>query len=515
MSKQIHNGLRRMASLTASLALVFAIACASESLPLDESNGDDGGSLATSSKGKGGLGDKTLPLKTIELVTDVGWHLNDLALVGDLDGDGYDDWAVAGGPFGDLNLITSSGTLHLFYGRPSYPDQLALDDADAVIEGALTNTVSALGDIDADGYPDFGFSTHCPLPEEGSEFEPCDERSPGLHLIYGGPERYSGTLLSHEVGVHWKPDVPNVAFKRLSAAGDVNGDGRDDIAFDYSVFSSNSVPRALPGRSVLLFGRSARSEQASEPGFADAFFEVSGDITWIELSTGVGDVDADGYADFAISASNDGTEDNCRTELFYGGPERFEGAMDLDDFDAAFDACGLTESLGDLDNDGFADFGFSKWDGLQPVHVVYGESERLSGISSVPALFSAAGAEPWIRSFAAGDLDADGDLDLLVTKFDWASQGPEAHALLLVPGDHSRFEGSSLPPESGFPADKVLLYGQPGEMALPPYETTYSLSKVESGSDVNGDGYDDVLVEGGNYYVYDSRVYLLFGAPRD
>ncbi|MFZ5479016.1 MAG: MopE-related protein, partial [Myxococcota bacterium] len=87
-------------------------------------------------------------------------YLYDLDWIGDFDGDGSDDFAL--GVMGADYNGTESGAVYLFYSPVS--GSLTSADADAYWYGSsaddrLGTTVSGLGDIDGDGYPDFAMGS--------------------------------------------------------------------------------------------------------------------------------------------------------------------------------------------------------------------------------------------------------------------------------------------------------------------------------------------------------------------
>jgi hypothetical protein len=129
---------------------------------------------------------------------------------GDLNEDGYPDILV-GAP-GENNL---AGAVHILYG----PDLNNVAILNGVQPGGLAgHTVAGAGDVNGDGKPDFLVGAVGYTP-------PGNSYSTGaVYLVLGGSTfdlaqavRYSGTVGNMYLG------------QGLAGAGDVNGDGYDDI----------------------------------------------------------------------------------------------------------------------------------------------------------------------------------------------------------------------------------------------------------------------------------------------
>lgn len=80
----------------------------------------------------------------------------DVSSVGDIDGDGFDDFAI-GAPMKSV-CSTSGGAVYVLYGAAS-PGAEGLGDATRLVDGTrnglLGGTLDAAGDVDGDGIPDF------------------------------------------------------------------------------------------------------------------------------------------------------------------------------------------------------------------------------------------------------------------------------------------------------------------------------------------------------------------------
>ena len=159
-----------------------------------------------------------------------------LAAPGDVDGDGRDDLWV-GAP-SQLDLSNDRGAGLLFMG----PLTGTLDAGDAVrrIEGTekgqwLGLAAGAPGDIDGDGRPDLALS----------------DNLGAVHLIYGDGEG-TDTLDTLDATLS-APDSASLWGAGLPSAGDITGDGRDDLLITAPGRASNGETGSvwlMPGSTI-------------------------------------------------------------------------------------------------------------------------------------------------------------------------------------------------------------------------------------------------------------------------
>ncbi len=173
------------------------------------------------------------------LIDPAGEHTGDefghsVAWVGDVNGDGYDDLLVGAFRYPE---IASVGQAYLYFGG------LAIDSvADLVIPaptggmGWFGVSVASAGDFNGDGYPDFIIGAQ-QAGYEGKAF-----------IYYGGPSLDATpdvTLIGESTG-------SLTAFgASVSSAGDVNGDGFDDVIVGAPQYGSGGNQY---GRAYVFFG---------------------------------------------------------------------------------------------------------------------------------------------------------------------------------------------------------------------------------------------------------------------
>ncbi len=206
-----------------------------------------------------------------------GWVV---AGAGDVDGDGYDDVMAAPAlPAG------GNGNVYLFRGRPQgipsgdetvaltvlYPDQPGSN---------FGQTLVPAGDTNGDGYDDIAVGAGHYDGGRGAVF-----------VFLGGPNGIpSGNARTASTILH-SSRVQDVLFGYggLDGAGDVNGDGYDDLLV------GAQVPTNPPAWTTFLYlGGTATGVSR----WADSVVDFG--ATAAVFATGLGDVDADGFDDVAL-----------------------------------------------------------------------------------------------------------------------------------------------------------------------------------------------------------------------
>ncbi len=421
-----------------------------------------------------------------------GWCV---AAAGDVNGDGYSDVAI-GVPFYNDAANTDEGRAFAYYGNSnglSAAQTNILNPVNQNLAG-IGNSVSGAGDVNGDGYSDIVIGA--PNYDDGT----ADE---GRAWVYYG----------HATGLSASPDVilddanqAGASFGySVAGAGDVNGDGYSDVivgAYNYSGGNSNE------GRAWVHYGNPSGLSLTANVTLDDANQDGAGFGNSVAAA---GDVNGDGYGDVIVGAryyDNGGNTDEGQAFLYYGSAAGLSvspgsNPNDANQLGANFGV--YVAGAGDVNGDGYSDIiiGASGYDGSAGAnegraYVYYG---GISGLSLSPnrTLSDAgqAGAAFGIRVTGVGDVNGDGFADVVVTGilFD-ASKG---RAWLYY--GHAT-TGLSATPD-------VILDNNSGNAG------DYFGYGVSSAGDVNGDGYNDVMIGIPQYdnppFSEDGRVFVYYG----
>lgn len=317
-------------------------------------------------------------IRSNELGADLGLTV---ASAGDVNNDGFDDVLVSvpdhGTPFPPNippnQMSGDIGAALLFHGSAAGITGTGFDDADTVflshedtgqplppIFGAI-GYVSGAGDVNNDGFDDVLIS--------GSE----------IALFLGGPSGIPHSDLTM-ADARIQPGGP-MGFTPFGlfaeGAGDVNGDGHDDIIAG-SPFRDVTPFTARREGAVWLFHGESSGLSANDTTDADTTLIGNQLAEWFGArAQSAGDVDNDGFADVLVAARVFPGSLNSEgvTYLFRGGPAGIDATSGLDadarlearqsgavvlGNNAAFSAA----SAGDVNNDGFDDviLGKGYWD---------------------------------------------------------------------------------------------------------------------------------------------------------
>ena len=456
------------------------------------------------------------------------WSGEAVAILGDVNGDGLDDFAIGAPAGGEKQPGSLGGRVHLFFGveDPTWGSNTPLDSADVTWEGSenddLGFSIIGPGDWNDDGYADMvvGAPQHAQGPGQAGR----------AWIVLGRPSGWpaAGTAIGDDPGViEVTPELANGKFGTgLAALGDINGDGLPDFAVGAPLGDGNR------GRTYLFFGRA--DPIVSLPVLDPSVVSLSPDCALCAGSisatsiAGIGDFNEDGFDDFAIGAPVARPEDgNVTLGRVYVVAGRADWASHLDleagpalgaetiitgSFAPSFLGTGLTG--GDLSGDGISDLlvGAPQNDDAPSnrghLYVFLGRAGGLAAnvmadeadyVLEGTSQFESVGYTP-----ALGDFDGDGDLDL-------ALGCPESSGLNDPLARSGRLYLINSPPSdwgSSNPQDLALATWFGSEYPQ------WVGEAVSVAGDINGDGYDDILVGANKSSVGASRAgatYLLLG----
>jgi Ca2+-binding RTX toxin-like protein len=390
----------------------------------------------------------------------------DVAGIGDVNGDGLADVLVSARD-ADSGDVLGGGTAYVVFGSTAGFDanfDLAnLDGSNGFrIDGDIPYStigldVSSAGDVNGDGVDDLMLS--------GSGGD-GDVRYPGVtYVIYGSTDSFAASIGtssldgSNGFAIVGADDFADGGHE-LSSIGDLNGDGYDDL-----LIAGGSDDAAA----FVIYG--SAEAPAAELSLADIDgsngFAITGPSAGTRLGwdvAGIGDFNRDGYDDFVVGApsySPDFRSQAGSAFVVFGAADGFGDAFELSTLDgdngfridgaAVQDLLGTTVSAaGDVNGDGYADF-----------------------------IVSATGADPHSHARAG-----------------------EAYVVFGRAGNfYQGFDVDDLNGSNGF-AIRGDLYGQ----GLG--------TEVSAAGDLNGDGFDDVVVSLNWNVDAPGTSYVIFGKPK-
>ena len=261
-----------------------------------------------------------------------------VVMPGDITGDGQDDLLI--GAHNDDQTATNAGSIVVIAGPIT--GSTSIEASHAYLLGQTENEhagyqVDGAGDIDGDGTNDIVVAAHYP----GS--------SDKVVYILHGPISGQGSLGNADTQIRSSVSTNTRFAKSVSGAGDVNGDGLDDIVIGADYVGDGGF---YAGAAYVFFGPVSGVSETSE---ADLVLVGEDDYDYAGRAVAdAGDVNADGYGDLVVGAAGIHGTGGAYVVL---GPR--SGTMDLSSADATLygeatdDYAGESvSSAGDVDDDG-------------------------------------------------------------------------------------------------------------------------------------------------------------------
>ena len=341
----------------------------------------------------------------------------DVAGVGDVNRDGYDDFLVSA-PGNDEGGV-GAGQIYLYLGKPDgWPTGEFLGLADATFHGETggLNAIAGGGDVDGDGFDDF-LAGASGSSEGGSV-------AGQAYLVLGRPGDWQRDVPISEADASFWGEYPeDYLGSKLALAGDTNGDGLDDIILG-AIGSDEGGDRA--GQAYLVLGRTSGWASDTPIHMADASFIGENEGDWAGYSVGgAGDVNGDGLDDLVIGAwrNSEWLDDGGQVYLVFGRAQGLSMYTSLGDADASFfgvaedDGFGFRATgAGDINGDGFDDV-LASAHGPEDTYVILG---RQAGWAMDTPLGMVGGFyNSGCGIGALGDVNQDGLSDFATTMPDY------------------------------------------------------------------------------------------------
>lgn len=327
-----------------------------------------------------------------------------------------------------------------------------------------------------------------------------------VYIYYGGSDMDN----IPDLIVDGEPDAAS-RFGLTIGAGDVDNDGYGDFIVGAGQYKGNT------GRAYLFYG--PREEGWMEATAADLFFDEDipansrFSVAWSDII--VDDIDGDGFDDIFINAMTyvdpETGRETGRGYLYWGSDRaNMNTGADLTFDEPEARWYGVGKAAGDIDGDGYLDLviGSNRYpsagDDIGRIYLYWGDTkENMDADADVVFDAPDPGSIRYGTNIGVGDVDGDGYADIAVGAY-WGGRAYLYYGKSIVKGGEA-------------PEPDLTFYG---EAEYPAYSYFGELTII--GGDVNGDGYADVLIgdraydNWSRFVTWRGRAYLFHGGdPMD
>ncbi len=346
----------------------------------------------------------------------------------------------------------------------------SIESDSLILTGETTNnnfgySLSSAGDVNGDGFADVIVGAVLFNHNRGRAY-----------IFYGGlsMDNIADVILTGEAS-------NNFFGKAVSSAGDVNDDGYSDVIVGAVGYNSGR------GRAYIFYGGAIMNNMA------DVIMtgENQGDEFGYSVSS-TGDVNGDGYSDVIVGADiyPDFTDKRGRAYIFFGGGSINNVADVTMTGEYPNNYFGISVSdAGDLNNDGYSDVivgakGYNTGTGRA---YIFNGGFLMDTIPDIVMTGQNQGDDFGIVS-SAGDVNGDGFDDVIIGA-----------------NNYENFKGRAYIFNGGFLMDTIP------DIVMTGQNQGDDFGIVSSAGDVNGDGFDDVIVSANQFQNFTGRSYIFYG----
>jgi hypothetical protein len=404
---------------------------------------------------------------------------------GDINRDGYSD-VLVGAPYFD-GSVSNEGVVFVYKGSNTgisinNPYMIKLDQPEA----NLGISVAMGGDVNGDGFSDILAGAHQFYHNELNE---------GIGVLVYGAQNGLGAVTFLE------SNQPGAMMGfAVAGAGDTDGDGFSDVMVGARLYSHD---QSMEG-AAFIFKGSGQGVITANPLIIES---NQVDARLGHALSSAGDVNGDGFADVAIGAYqyDKGSSNEGAVFIHYGSPTGIQSApaltLESDQAEANF---GISVACaGDVNGDGFADLiagarYYSKGQNHEGAAWVYHGSK--TGLDPIHAsTLESNQADAWMGSAvaSAGDVNGDGYSDVVVGAYAFDNGQKDEGSVFVW---HGRADGVLKSTEKSITIDDNS-------------ERQILGRSVSAAGDVNGDGFGDIIVGAPGYMNDKGCVFIFHGSP--